>query len=468
MKKRFFLAVLIASSQLLRADDASRIADLEKRLQELDQKYRVLERKVELDKEVAVEKSKTAPVMSVGASGISFRSADTNFVLKVKGLLQFDSRTYFADNHINNNDSFVLRRVRPIILEGTVFRDFDYLFVPEFGGTGTTISPTILDAYLNYRFKPELQLQIGKYKNPVSLEQLQSDSQMFFIERGLSAQLAPNRDLGVELHGEVFDNLFNYQLGVFNGSADNGGTTVNKDFDDEKEFNGRVFVHPFLKTSVEALQGFGLGIGGSYGRELGAGSVTSGYLTEGQQTFFTYNPTIAGTARTVSGNGTHWRFDPQGYYYWGPFGLLGEYIISDQRLSVSGPTVGSIAGSRTFRNTGWQIGASYVLTGENAGYKGVVPKNSFSLSDHHWGALELVGRLSNLDIDDKIFDPTLPFANPATSATEANAWTIGLNWYLNRNLRTSVNFVQTDFKGGTSQLLKQNENAFFARVQLAY
>ncbi len=355
MKNRFFLAVLIASSQLLRADDASRIADLEKRLQDLDQKYRVLERKVELDKEADTEKSKTAPVLSVGASGVSFRSADTNFVMRVKGLLQFDSRTYINDNHINNNDSFLLRRVRPVILEGTIFHDFDYLFVPEFGGSGTTISPTILDAYLNYRFSPELQLQVGKYKNPVSLEQLQSDAQMFFIERGLSAQLAPNRDLGVELHGDVFDNLLNYQFGVFNGSPDNGGTTVNKDTDDRKELDGRLFVNPFVKTSIEPLQGLGFGVGGTYGREFGAGSVTSGYLTEGQQTFFTYNPTIAGTARTVTANGLHWRLAPQADYYWGPFGLLGEYIISDQRLSVSGPTAGSIAGTRTFRNTGWQV-----------------------------------------------------------------------------------------------------------------
>ncbi len=109
-----------------------------------------------------------------------------------------------------------------------------------------------------------------------------------------------------------------------------------------------------------------------------------------------------------------------------------------------------------------------MLTGENASFKGVIPKNAFSLSDHHWGALEVVARISNLNIDDAIFDPTLPFANPANSATEANAWTLGLNWYLNRNIRTSLNFIQTDFKGGTSQLLKQNENALFARVQLTY
>ncbi|MDB6038117.1 MAG: oprP [Verrucomicrobiales bacterium] len=463
-----FAAVVSSISSIAMADDTSRIADLEKRLQDLDQKYRILERRVELDQENAVEKSKSAPVVSIGANGVNFRSADTNFFLKVKGLLQFDSHTYIGDNGIKNNDSFLLRRVRPIILEGTIFRDFDFGFVPEFGGSGTAITPTILDAYLNYRYSPELQLQVGKFKNPISLEQLQSDSAAFWIERSLPAYLAPNRDLGVELHGDIFDSLLSYQLGIFNGSVDNGGSTSNKDFDDEKEFNGRVFVHPFVKTSIEPLQGLGLGVGSSYGRESGTGSVASGYTTEAGQTFFSYNPkAIAGTTPVVAADGLHWRLAPQGYYYWGPFGLLGEYVISSQHLSLAGPTAAT-SGSRAFKNKAWQVSGSYVLTGENAGFKGVTPKNRFSLSDHHWGAFEAVGRYSSFDVDDNVFNPTLPFANAASSATGARAWTLGLNWYLNQNVRASVDFTHTDFKGGTSQLLQKNENAVLTRVQLSY
>jgi len=53
-------------------------------------------------------------------------------------------------------------RARPI-LEGTVFRDFDFQFVPDFGGS----SVQIFDANLNYRYRPELQLKAGKFKEEI-------------------------------------------------------------------------------------------------------------------------------------------------------------------------------------------------------------------------------------------------------------------------------------------------------------
>jgi len=45
------------------------------------------------------------------------------------------------------------------LLINTVFHDFEFLFVPDFGANATLDSaPVIQDAYLNYRYSPELQL----------------------------------------------------------------------------------------------------------------------------------------------------------------------------------------------------------------------------------------------------------------------------------------------------------------------
>ena len=56
-----------------------------------------------------------------------------------------------------------------------------------------------------------------------------------------------------------------------------------------------------------------------------AHGVTPGYTTDGQQKFFTYT-------NGVVGHGTHWRIAPQGSYYYGPLGVFGEYVISDQQV----------------------------------------------------------------------------------------------------------------------------------------
>ena len=165
----------------------------------LEQKVKVLERNRELDQEAAEARAKEAPSITIGNRGFGFKSADGDFGIQLRGVLQVDSRTFFNDAGIVGNDGFLLRRARPI-LQGTVFRDFDFVFVPDFGGS----SPQIFDAYLNYRYKPEFQLQAGKFKSPIGLEQLQADQDLMFNERALPTALVPNRDVGFMLHGDIW------------------------------------------------------------------------------------------------------------------------------------------------------------------------------------------------------------------------------------------------------------------------
>ncbi len=96
--------------------------------------------------------SKSMASISAGADGFSFQSEDTNFVIALHGLIQADSRTFWSDDKAKGNDAFLLRRARPI-LSGTVYRDFDFLFTPDFAGN----TVQIVDAQINYRLQPELQ-----------------------------------------------------------------------------------------------------------------------------------------------------------------------------------------------------------------------------------------------------------------------------------------------------------------------
>src|ERR1051325_753505 len=147
-----------AMNRLAAQDNAETVRQLKKQLDEIEQKIRKLEQKSESQ---ALETNKSSlsktPVLIAGEDGFGFRSTDTNFVLKLKGVLQVDSRSFFNDHGIVGNDTFLLRRARPVI-EGTVYHDFDFLFVPDFGGS----SVQIFDAYVNYRNRPELQFRVGK------------------------------------------------------------------------------------------------------------------------------------------------------------------------------------------------------------------------------------------------------------------------------------------------------------------
>lgn len=440
-------------------------------LQDLGQQVKVLERNQELENEAQAAKAKETPAITIGKEGFAIESPDKENVIQLKGVLQIDSRSFFRDGGTVGNDGLLLRRARPI-LQGTLLRDFDFQFVPDFGGS----SPQIFDAWLNYRYNPAFQIQAGKFKSPIGLEQLQSDVDLNFNERSLATGLVPNRDLGVALHGDLFQAIASYTAGIFNGIGDfrNSG---NFDFEDNKAAEGRLFFQPFKTTSIEPLEGFGFGVSGSYESMQGAnisglpsttGGSLAGYVTDGQQQFFAYNPVNTASNRaSVVASGEHWRLSPQAYYYYGPFGFLAEYVISDQHVARLGAT----PANARLENSAWEVTGSWVITGEEANYKGgVSPRHPFSIKQGGWGAWQLVARYAQLDIDRDTFPL---YADPSTSARSAASWSIGLNWWLNKNIRVLSSFSHTDFRGGGGSsapvsITRHDENVLFTRVQLSF
>ncbi len=444
------LVSVLAQPLASRADDSSaQIADLKNQVQALTQKVQDLEEK----EGITETKVKAAPLISLGANGFTFQSAD----LSLHGVLQVDSRTFWSANKNQGSDSFLIRRARPI-LSGTVYKNVDFMFVPDFGGT----TVQIFDAYANYRYNPALQLQIGKFKSPIGLESLQADQNITFNERSLATDLVPNRDIGVELHGDALGGVVSYAAALLGGSADYVGTLTNNDFDNDKAFAGRLMFQPFKLTTISPLEGLGFGLAGSYQKDNGQTNapantgLTQGYTTDGQQKFFSYSNNVANI-------GTHWRLSPQGYYFYGPAGLLGEYVISDQALHNFGTKKNA-----DLANTAWEVTGFYNLTGEDAGYYGVTPKHPFNPLGGDWGAWQLAARYADLSIDRDTFRG---FADPTTSAREAQAWSVGLNWWLSRNFRVECSYSHTSFTGGSgtkATVTKQPEEVFFTRVQVAF
>jgi phosphate-selective porin OprO and OprP len=437
------------------------------RVDQLDQQVRILERKQELEQEAAAERAKTTPTVTVGSSGLQVRSADSNFVFNLHGYVQFDGRFGVGDTAAAYVDTFLMRRVRPIF-DGTLYKFVDYRVMLDFasGITSSSASANSLsndgflqDAYANLRFLPELQLQVGKMKEPVGLERLQSGANLLFIERGYPTALVPNRNVGAMLQGDLLGQRLTYQAGVFNGVADGGST----DFQGFEAGNvaGRIFSTPFHGSGIEALEGFVVGVAGTVGNLDGA---LRSYGSPGQQTVFSYL-TGTGTNANVVADGQQWRVSPQGYYYWGPFGLFGEYVVSSQdvRQSGGGPTAGAAG---TLVNRAWQIAGSWFVTGEKNGWKAVAPKDPLTLAGRGWGALELAARVQGIDFDDDAFPV---FANPSRSITRAFSWGVGVNWHLNRNLKLSLDYEQTRFDGGNlNPLTAQDEQVILTRLQFSF
>jgi len=420
------------------AADAQAVDGTPLDLAALDQRLRALERNLELQEEARQAAAKQAPVASAGAGGAALRSGDGRYELRFRGLVQGDGRFFTGDGASDGDDTFLLRRVRPTF-EGSLGRLVGFRLTPEFAGD----SASLVDAYIDLKFDPAFTVRAGKVKGPVGLERLQSGNALALIERGFPTELAPNRELGVQAQGELADARFSYTLGVYNGAPDGrDGATSNSD--GHFEYAGRAFFEP--------VKGIGFGVGGSTGDKDGGGNaLLPRYRTQGQQQFFNYRAAVVA-------DGRHSRLSPQGNLYRGPFGLQAEYIRSRQALRAG-------ATRATLEHSAWQTTASWVLSGEDAGFRGVKPARPFD-AQGGWGAFEVVARVGELAIDDAAFPL---FADPSLTSRRAREWALGLNWYLNANLKLAVNYLHTGFDGGaTAGADREDEKAVFSRLQVAF
>ena len=439
------LCVLLFVGGQVRAEDD--VARLEARIEALEEQIRTLRDELEKirqagrDRSVAPELEKPpAAAAEVGERGAALRSGDGSLVVRLRGYFQADSRVYLTEDSFAGNDSFLMRRVRPV-LELTAFRDFEFRVMPDFGGS----SASLFDAYFNWRIAPVLQVRAGKMKSPTALERLQSATALGFVERGLPTHLLPNRDVGVQIHGG-FGRRLDYTVGLFNGTRD-GGSSVT-DGDDGKDLAVRVFAHPFRDRDDSPVKGLGIGIATTYGRHEGT---PRGYATTGQQDFFRFRTGVVndGLIRRVS---------PQGYFYSGPAGVLWEWAQSSQELRLGGSRL-------TVRSRAWQILGSYMITGEDASFGAVRPHRNLGRGDGGWGALEVVARVGRLTVDESAF-PIL--ADPEAYAFQANGLGVGLNWYPNQFVKYTLDLGRTAFDNVPGGARKRPENTLFSRVQFAF
>src|SRR5207245_6725360 len=128
---------------------------------------------------------------------------------------------------------------------------------------------------------------------------LQSGRSLLFVERALPNNIVPNRDVGLQVHGELARGAFAYQLAVLDGVADGGN--IDSDTSDAKDLAGRVFVQPWVTKGNSPLRGLGFGVSGTKGKASGA---PRAYTSVSQVTIFSY-------AASVTASGDRVRFSPQ-------------------------------------------------------------------------------------------------------------------------------------------------------------
>ena len=433
--------------------------DLSAKVEEADQIARIAARNLELLEERLAARAKEQPSLTADEKGFGIRSADGAYAIKIRGILQVDSRWFLNDDALaDRSDTFLLRRFRPAI-DGTLFNIADFRFVPDFAG-GTAV---IFDAAIDIHPVPFARLRVGKLKAPLGLERLQADADLPIVERALTQYLTTNRDIGATLWGDIAGGLVSYTIGIFNGGFDN--SNLDTDSNHGKDFAGRILLQPFKAEPLRALGALGLHLGASRGdrRGLPTATLLSSYRTTGLNTFFGYlapSPDADGS-RTVFAYLTQSRLNPGLFYYYGPFGLLGEAVWSRQEVRKGNATA-------TLTNKAAHATATVVIGGKS-GYDGATPTRVFDLDKGAWGAVELALRFNWLEVDDATFPD---YADITKSASRARGWAGAINYVPSRTLRIDLTYERTTFRGGagsaTAPKDRNKEDVVVGRVQVNF
>jgi hypothetical protein len=139
-----FLALCKPTSSLLAQNSGHSWPDSSflQRMEEIDQKQRILEQRWEIEQENAAARAKEAPILVAGKDGFSLTSADGSYLLRLRGHTQMDGRYFNADENRRGTNTFVVRRLR-FVFEGTLAKFFDFKFMPDFAGSRLVLQDSI-------------------------------------------------------------------------------------------------------------------------------------------------------------------------------------------------------------------------------------------------------------------------------------------------------------------------------------
>ena len=444
-------------------------SELEARIADVDQRARVAERKLEILDEAAAAAKATTPVLAAGERGFNWKSGDGLYVIKVRGVFHADGRQFLDDEALSQRDVFFIRRARPI-LEATFGDWADFRLMGDFAGAAATL----VDGFVDIRPFAWLKLRVGKFRPPISLERVQSAAAILFPERAFPTSLAPNRDVGAMLHGVIGPGILTYEIGVWNGTVD--GASTDGDNNHAKDVGGRLFLQPLKFDPYHLLANLGVGISGSTGKQFDAvgnqanppapAALLPAFRTSGLQgvtgapAFFQYPAGIIAKGRRT-------RISPQGFFYYGAFGLLGEYIQSAQKVDKGGART-------TFTHRAWQVQSSVVFGGKPS-YEGVTVTNPFDLKKGDLGALEIAARYHELRVDEDALalDATAKvlYVDPARFARKASSIAGQIGWHWSKNLKLTFAYENTRFQGGATAAAggdRKTEHVLYERVQVAF
>jgi len=392
----------------------------------------------------------------------TFTTPDGNFSLAIRGLAQLDWGYYSQSGaaaslpaafgpDLGSGANF--RRVY-LGIQGKAFGNWSYNLNFDFGGSGGTETPGhIQSVYVQYDGLAPFAFRVGAYPPPASIEDGTSAGDTIFLERNAPSDLQRNIAggdgrvsasllyLGDEVFGAVSYTGNKVQDGAKALAA--AGATAAPNFDEQQAVVARLSDRFWHTQDAN----FVVGINGTYvikppdsvphgaatlSTTPGATALNSVTLSDPLELTVDSNGIALATTGSLPANHvSQWGVEAAGNFF-NVYGQAGYYGFDVDRAPVAFTQFTAAATSHTTivqpsnnSLSGWYAQATWILTGEEKPYNTATgsftaPKVAHPLGfgpDAGWGAFELAGRYSDLDLNSHALD----------ASNIVTAWPSGLN-----------------------------------------
>ncbi len=350
--------------------------------------------------------------------------------LRLGGSFYADYRRYLERERTDNR--FDIRQSR-LIFRGKLTRWFRFGMEYEFQGNETD---NLVDAYGEVVYAPHA-LRFGQFKEPFGLEWQTSDKAVYFAERSMGNALRPGRDIGLMAHGGLWQNSFQYAVGIFNGSGDDGSTAVRRKDDPELAF--RLVLQPFRQMNAPWMESLQLGCAASYANidvsQVDLKVKSTGMVGIARNLYVLSANTKFGVLQDAESRDriaveTAWAYES--------VAIQGEYTkLAYRKLKPSGNP------ARDASFSAWYGSLLWCLTGEHPVYSdGVLqpihPNTNFNPEENTYGALLLAARFEHFAGDENWITP-----DTYVSVKTADSLSLAGNWILYPMVRVICDFTVT-------------------------
>ena len=374
--------------------------------------------------------------VSIGRKGLGFRSSDGQFAFNIGGRIHAQAAGHRGRLESAATNGTELRRAR-FDITSTLYEYWRWKAEVDFADDGVSIK----DFHVGYTGFKWGNVFVGHQKQPFSLGLEMSSNDLPFIERGIDNDLiAPFVDRAIGIRVDSSGERWFLSGGIFGDAVEPEDAGGNEGWG----VAGRAVFAPILEERRVLHLGARAAFREPSNREVRLRSET----THLSSLFTVDTDTLERVQNAVL-------VGPEAKLAWGPFSIGGEYnhVFLDRD------------GMQNVDFSSWHVETTWSLTGESRAstykissgeFKRLQPDDPFSLGSGGRGAWELALRYAAIDVEDEDID-----------AGEQQTLTLGLNWYLNPNVRIMLEWSKI-LDTGFINRAADDLDIFQSRVQLAF